>query len=388
MKKSPDISFLVPDMGAPILGPVVTMADALRERYEVEIVGPDVGRGICPMYKDAAEYKVVPAPRIYRYPEFFRDALRLKNAVRGRVVIAVKAFADTLPVALMAKWTRGAKALVYLDEWDGAWVHQWPLRRRTARAVLDAHHPMEAIYHPPVERLIRFADHVLSTSTALQKRFGGSVVPLGVDIEVFKPGAPDQREALKAELGLSGKRLVVFGGVVRPHKGIETVLESLSELDDDNEVGFLVVGPETECLKGLKADPQYRRLIYTVGAQPKKEMPRYLNLADVIVLPLQNTPFAQTQVPCKVFEAMAMAKPVVATAVSDLPTILNGVGCVVAPDDVGGLTEVLSGLLADPGRRQSLGRAARNKCMEHYSRESMRQQMSGILDSLLVEESH
>ncbi|MBU1908894.1 MAG: glycosyltransferase, partial [Verrucomicrobia bacterium] len=316
------VSFLVPDIACPVLGPVTVLARTLQRHYPVQIVGPDLGHGVCPMYRGAFDYTVVPAPRLYRLPDFLWESRKLGAALTGDVIIAVKAFTDTVPVALREKKRRGAKVIVYLDEWDGALFWQMSRGSRWRSVLRNLHHPLEEPFHPLVEKLIPRADLVISTSTWLQKKFGGRIVPVGVDTEFFKPSAPEQAAALKRECGLEGLRCIVFGGVVRPHKGLEIILDALVRLGRPDG-RFVIVGPINEHVKALQSNPTYRPYLTVLGAQPAARMPEFLSLADLIVLPLKDTLLARSQMPCKIFEAMAMARPIIGTAISDLPLVLE-----------------------------------------------------------------
>lgn len=372
------ISFLVPDMNGPVLGPVTVLARHLQQHAEVRIVGPDLGHGICPMYRGAFDYTVVPAPRLYRFPDFFREAAALGRALDGDVVVPVKAVGDTIPVALWQRRRRGCRVVPYLDEWDGAVLRQLPPLRRWAHRIAHLHHPLEDAYVPLVERLIRRCDDVISTSTFLQRRFGGHVVPMGVDCGYFQPAAADAVAALRRELGLEGRRLVVFGGVVRPHKGLEQIPQALARLGDDT-LRFVIVGPVNEHARALAEDPVCGRYVALLGPQPRERMPLYLSLADLVVLPLQDTPLAQSQVPCKIFEAMALARPVIASAVSDMPEILRDCGWVVPPGDVPGLADRIRHILAHPDEAAARGRAARERCLARYSDGVTRALLASIL---------
>jgi glycosyltransferase involved in cell wall biosynthesis len=73
--------------------------------------------------------------------------------------------------------------------------------------------------------------------------------------------------------------------------------------------------------------------------------------------------------PLKVFDAMAMARPIVATTVPDLPLVLEGCGRLVPPGDVDALTAAISELLSDPVAARALGERARARCLERYSME-------------------
>ena len=359
------ISFLVPDIFNPVLGPVTDLARHAATFAEVQVVGPDFGHGVCPMYRGHFPYTVVPTPRLYRFPEYFAEARRLAAAVTGDLVIAVKAFASTVPVAWWLRRTRGCRMGVYLDEWDGALMAQRTPGERARRWLGNFHHPMDDVYCPWVERLVPGADLVLSTSSALQRRFGGEVLSVGVDTQFFAPQPPEQTAAVRAQLGLTGCRVVVFGGVVRPHKGVELILQALAERADPR-LRLLVVGPDNEHVQALRADPRYQPYLVCTGAQRKADMPRYLDAGDAIALPLERTPLAETQTPCKVFEAMAMAKPIVSTIVADLPAILEGCGRVVPPGDRSALAAAL-GEVMDGEIGPALGRRARARCEAHYA---------------------
>ncbi len=386
------VSFLVPDIGSPTVGAALRLADYISGRYQTEIVGPDFGTGVCSLYKDAYPFTAVPAGRLYRFPDYFWDRRRLEGAIAGDLIVALKAFAGTVPVALAARKRRGVPVLVYLDEWDGALWKQKTGGQKLACWLQHAHHPMEECYHPLVERLISRADGVLSTTTFLQRRFGGNIVHAGADVRYFQPQPTADVRALREQLGLSDCRVIVFGGVVRPHKGVEDILGALHLLDD-KRYRLLVAGPLTDHLKELIDRPKYQPYITVAGAPMNERsavnaevharMPLYLDAGDLVVLPLKNTLLAQSQMPIKLFEAMAMAKPIVASAVSDLPLILEGCGRVVPPDDVNGLAAAIRAVLEDPAAARRMGVAARQRCIDRYSREVTERELIRIISEVL-----
>jgi glycosyltransferase involved in cell wall biosynthesis len=112
------------------------------------------------------------------------------------------------------------------------------------------------------------------------------------------------------------------------------------------------------------------RIIH-LGPQPHALMPELLALSDLVVLPQRRTPVTSAQVPAKVFEAMAMAKPIIASRMSDLPEILAGCGLLVEPGDVARLTKAIERLLDDEALAVDLGERARARCLLHYSWDAM-----------------
>lgn len=114
------VSFLVPDLGWPIVGIAARMAKYLHPEHEVEIVGPNLWGGANIMYAEEFAYRPVDCPRLYRLPEYFRESRKLSRALTGDVIISMKAFGGNLPAALRAQQERGCRVVAYLDEWDGA----------------------------------------------------------------------------------------------------------------------------------------------------------------------------------------------------------------------------------------------------------------------------
>lgn len=364
---------LVHDISSNTLGVATALAQALAVRFEVQVVGPEIAGGASEMYRGAFPYTIVPAPRLYRFPDFLWQVGPLLKAITGDVIIAVKAYADTVPVALWKRRASGCKVLVYLDEWDAAPFHEEASDPWWKGLLSNLHHPLDDHYFPLVERMIRRADGVISSSSFLQKRFGGAVIPFGADTDLFHPRTEKECATLRSTLGLNDKKVIVFAGVVRPHKGVESLLAAVQAVGDP-ALRVLVVGPVTDYLAELRSRPEYASWLHGVGSQRKEMVAQYLGLADLVVIPQDNTLLARSQVPCKVFEAMAMEKPVVATAVSDLPEILDGCGWVVSPGDLSGLANAIRYALAHPEEGLEKGKAARMKCLQRYSKKNMAEQ--------------
>ena len=75
---------------------------------------------------------------------------------------------------------------------------------------------------------------------------------------------------------------------------------------------------------------------------------------------------------------MAMARPIVATNVSDLPKILSGCGWIVNPNDPAQLAGAIEKVLNAPGLAMEAGRAAREKCIEEYGWDSLEKTLVSV----------
>jgi glycosyltransferase involved in cell wall biosynthesis len=122
--------------------------------------------------------------------------------------------------------------------------------------------------------------------------------------------------------------------------------------------------------------------VRVVGEIPFDDVPRYLVAADVVAVPQRATTDTLGQVPAKLFDAMALGRPIVSTAVSMIPEILEGCGVLVRPGDATALRVALARLLDDPAGAAELGRRARARCVDRYSFAAARAVLFPLIDRL------
>ena len=163
-----------------------------------------------------------------------------------------------------------------------------------------------------------------------------------------------------------------------PWKGLEDLIVAIKSLRRQ-DVRLVIVG-------GNRNDPYVSRLIEQGGdfllhgpLQPHSSMPALLAIADFVVLPQRRHLIAATQTTAKVFEAMAMARPIIATSLQYLTEILDDVGRLVKPERPDELAAALDWCLSNPDEAEEMGRAARRRCQSQYSYDAM----GGILSNVL-----
>jgi glycosyltransferase involved in cell wall biosynthesis len=108
-----------------------------------------------------------------------------------------------------------------------------------------------------------------------------------------------------------------------------------------------------------------------VPAQPRDRVPAYLAASDLIVLPQKDVPESRGQMPAKLTEAMAMGKPIIATALSDIPRYLEGCGWVVPPDDVDALAARIGWVASHLGEARAHGARARERFLRDFTYDAM-----------------
>ena len=232
-----------------------------------------------------------------------------------------------------------------------------------------------------MERLAGAADAVTVASRFLQQRFGGLLVPHVRDTDAWKPGAADPAAA-RRRLGVGDERLVLFLGTPRAYKGVDDLAAAVARLGR-KDVALAVVGADPASATGQRlraALPEIR----LAGPIPFSEVPMYLEAADVVAAPQRDTSDTRGQVPAKIFDAMALGRPIVATRVSMIPEILDGVGVLVPPGDVDALSAALARLIDHPAEAWALGARARERCVERYSFAAARRELLPLLQGLVA----
>jgi glycosyltransferase involved in cell wall biosynthesis len=164
---------------------------------------------------------------------------------------------------------------------------------------------------------------------------------------------------------------------MRPVKGVPVLLKALEVLARRAvrpQTLLIGDGPEFD---SYRADARRRGLDRVEFLGLRDDVPEVLSGAAVVVVP-SVWPEAFS---LAAGEAMAAGAPVVASRVGALPEVVDdGVtGVLVPPEDVESLAAALEGLLADPGRRESLGRAGRERATKLFDLQKQAQQIVSIL---------
>ena len=115
---------------------------------------------------------------------------------------------------------------------------------------------------------------------------------------------------------------------------------------------------------------------------PLDTMPEIVAAAHVLVLAQRDTPITRAQVPMKLTDGMAMAKPILATKVGDIPEILGDTGYLVEPEQPDQIRERLEWIINHQQEANLKGCEARRRCVEHYSLEAVGPILSPVLESV------
>ena len=356
------ISVLAFDLSDNATGRADLLARLLAPRWEVEVVGPRFGESVwAPALGGGVVHRPVAVRGARRYPSFARLWSTLLARADGDVLYASKPRPTSYGTALLARRRRRRPLLLDIDDWEVGFFRRGGAWGTVGRA-LNLANPNGLPWTWLMERLTGSADTITVASRFLQRRFGGTLIPHVRDTEAWDPARHDRAQA-RARLGVGDARVVMFLGTPRGHKGVDDLVEAVGAVGGDVRLVLIGADPRGEAGRRWAARPWVR----LVGEIPFDEVPGYLVAADAVAVPQRATSDTIGQVPAKIFDAMALARPIVSTAVSMIPEILHGCGVLVPPGDVVALATALRRLLDDPASAQELGRRARARCQAHYS---------------------
>jgi glycosyltransferase involved in cell wall biosynthesis len=250
--------------------------------------------------------------------------------------------------------------------------------RRWRRQIMSRSY--RAVYHL-FHRVIAVAPSVaadLVTRPGVRVRRGDvSIVPNGVDIEEVRRSAVRTTPALPV-----GRPLIVAVANLFAIKGHLVLLNAMRNLPKKYPGAQLLLvgeGPNRVPIEQLIARLGLISHVTLVGA--RDDAAALCAAADLVVLASlsEGTPRA-------LLEALALERPVVATAVGGIPDlIVDGVtGRLVAPADVLALGNAMDDLLSDPPRAQAMGRNGRLHVAGHFSARRAAWQTQEIYEELLT----
>ncbi|HSQ40093.1 MAG TPA: glycosyltransferase family 4 protein [Anaerolineales bacterium] len=375
------------------------MAQYLRERgHEMVIVASDVnyqtGGRIVEHRGMAAEQELdgVRVLRVFMAPSLHHSYCARSLSYLGFMFSAVAASLKVKD----ADFVMGTSPPIF--QAFAAWAASFLLRKPFLFEVRDLWPQfaidMKVIQNPVViylahaveKFLYNRAAHILVNSPAYKPYIVGrgvpadkiTFIPYGTDITMFTPDVDGS--AIRRELGLNDKFIVLYAGAMGQANDIYTILRAAVRLREHPKIHFVLFGDGKEGAN-LRAEANRLNLanVTFAGAAPKTKMPSVVAAADVCLAILQDIPGFRMTYPNKVFDHMAAGRATVLVIDGVIRDVIeaSGGGVFVPPADDGCLAQVIRELADDPARVKRMGEQARAYLVQNFDR---RDKLSETLD--------
>ena len=195
-----------------------------------------------------------------------------------------------------------------------------------------------------------------------------------------------KRRALRLieKYDLRGSFVCAYVGTIGLGSGLEVVIRAAKKLKDKGrtDIKFLLVGDGAikDELQTQARDANLDNVVFT-GRQDKALVPNYLSVADACLVHLKRCELFETVIPSKIFEAAAMAKPIILGVRGHAAELVNQAqaGVCIEPENEDELVEAVERFAADPEAAASLGRAGHDYVVRHFDREVLAQRYLDIV---------
>lgn len=211
------------------------------------------------------------------------------------------------------------------------------------------------------------------------------LVGAGVDFERFNPAIGGK--TVRGKYGIKEDDIVfLFLGGAHHFSGVKEVALELAKVNDAR-FKLLVVGDGDayDELLRMRDKSDLREKLILTGRRPYDEIPALIGASDICLVPFRNVEITRNVVPIKMYEYMAMGKPVISTR---LPGVLaefgndNGVTYVASHEEM--IKKALT--LVAEGRLNELGSKARSFA-ERLSWDNITDEFERILQETVEEKS-
>jgi glycosyltransferase involved in cell wall biosynthesis len=323
LKRDKKITLIVHDLSANPVVRAYPIGLALeRMGYEIEVAGFLIEKNkVYEPYKDKFLYKTVDISNGGML-SYLVGLSKLLQIIEGDIIYAFKPRMTSYFVGLLKSYL-GIKKLLILDAEDDelyfnyangiSFLYYFILRGWNSP---NSHGKLLLLHlclFPAKKRTV--------VSSKLQMRYGGKLILHGPDEQVFNPDIYDTLSA-KKEFNLPlDKKLILFAGVPHNHKGLGLIVSALEAIDCDR-FALVCAGP-SEHNSFLEAKKKLGSRCVLLGMIDNSKMARLLSAVDITPMIQRKTKFTESQMPAKLFEAMAMEKLIIATDVSDIGIVLG-----------------------------------------------------------------
>lgn len=335
---------------------VFVMENYLPHIGGAEVVFMNLSEGLAKMGHDVSivthrikgtkEYEVIRGVKVYRvncldsrYLFTFLAVPKVLKIAKDADIIQTTTFNGAPPAWLAGKILRKPVVIMALEVWIGKW------RKLTEMSWFSS------MIHEFLERLIYLIKYdqytPISESTKRQLIEIGvpskkiDVIYCGLDYKHWNPREYDA-DKVRKKLGLEKNFVYVFYGRPGVSKGFEYLLKAVPLISKKI--------PNSKLLAIVSKDKQYEKRynqmlklidklcikdkVIMHDSVPYKDLPAYVKMADVVVMPSLAEGFGFVAV-----ETSAMGRPIVASDTTSLPEVVSGEHVMVKPKDVKGIAE-------------------------------------------------
>ncbi|MDJ0730395.1 MAG: hormogonium polysaccharide biosynthesis glycosyltransferase HpsO [Crocosphaera sp.] len=326
-------------------------------------------------YRIEGNFKVVPIPNFSQNNQglltFGIDVLKLLNEFKPQIIQVeqgVKSFAYAQLITLN-KWLNLKAKNVFFTWWNLPYESKFPISSLEQYNLNNT----DGLVAGNQDGADILRDHGYNKAVAVMPQ-------LGVDEVLF---SPKKQPDLAHKLGIKEEDFVIgFVGRFVEEKGILTLLKAVESLPKQPWKLLLLGRGELRerIIKESQKIGVEDRLIM-VESVAHDQVPQYINLMNVLVLPSETTYKFKTltavgwkeQFGHVLIEAMACKVPVIGSNSGEIPNVIKEAGLIFPEADASALQNCLSQLMLNPALASDLSEKGYQRVLENYTNKALAQ---------------
>ena len=323
----------------------------------------------------------VKAPLLDRASAFFTHYFEIERAINEKEIDAI---------VLYSVPTNGLQAI------NLARKHSVPIIFRSIDVIhmLVPHRILRPVTFSLEKWVYGHVDKILTLSPKLSDyvvRMGADrdrveLLPFGVDMNKFKPNV--DTKGLKEKLRITeGDKVIVFVGTLFEFSGLDSYLEQFPKVVKEiPETKLIIVGGGALLgkLKKLIVDLELIENVVLTGFQPFDMMPQYINLADTCINPFEINSATRDIIPGKIIQYLSCAKPVLATPLPGMISLLSGPERGVVYSNIDEIAENTIKLLKDSEMARDIGENGYRYVKNNHDEKKIAHKLDRILNQIVA----
>ena len=296
----------------------------------------------------------------------------------------VVASSPPLPAAAAAAAfarARGARFLLEVrDLWPDSII---PMGVVKDGKVITAARRMEHYAYRRADRIVALTEGIRDGIIAQGIPAGRiSLITNGVDLDI----AGGEHAPARIEGVPDDAFVAMYVGNHGTYSSLGTVLQAAKMLEDDPAIRVVMVGggDQKPMLQEMARDLELTNTTF-VDSVPKREVPSYLERADLGLIPYQDMPLFAGALPNKTFDYMAAGRPLLAAApVGELTGLVDRAHCGwnVAPEDPSAMAATIRQIATQRDEARTRGAAGREYALAEYDRQVLAARFVRLVDDL------
>lgn len=286
-----------------------------------------------------------------------------------------------LPGILIGKLKRIPTTMYVLDLWPENLYSVLPIKNRILKRIASAHSHW---YYKNVDQIIALSDRMRDKLATIsgQRPEAIAIIPQACE-EVYEKKVSDPILRKRFDNTFN----IVFTGNISPAQSFETMLDAAELLVQKGlrDIRWIIVG-DGMSRQQVEKDVKNRQLSeYFVfeGQKPIDDMPKYANIADILVGCLVKSDLLEATIPAKVMSYIAMGKPIVLAMDGEVQDLINttiGCGFAGSTGDNHTLAKNIKKIYhLSINQRVKMGNRARKYHTEHFNRKLLLDELYNLI---------